>query len=126
MSWAGSIYRADGWRSSSPTSCIGFPAFWEDPEAFDPDRFLPERSADRPKFVYLPFGAGPRQCIGSHFALIEAQLVVATLAQGYRLQLVPRTQGRAVASHHASAAVRHADDHRTSGGMAFAGNHFSV
>ena len=66
------------------------PAFWQDPEAFDPDRFLPERSSDRPKFVYLPFGAGPRQCIGNQFALIEAHLVVATLAQGYRLHLVPR------------------------------------
>jgi cytochrome P450 len=66
------------------------PAFWQDPEAFDPERFLPERSADRPKFVYLPFGAGPRQCIGNQFALIEAQLIVATLAQGYRLHLVPR------------------------------------
>jgi cytochrome P450 len=66
------------------------PAFWKDPDAFDPDRFSPERSADRPKFVYLPFGAGPRQCIGNHFALIEAQLIVATLAQRYRLQLAPR------------------------------------
>ena len=66
------------------------PAFWDDPDAFDPERFLPDRSADRPKFVYLPFGAGPRQCIGNQFALIEAQLVVATLAQRYRLHLVPR------------------------------------
>ena len=65
------------------------PAFWPDPDAFDPERFLPERSVDRPKFVYLPFGAGPRQCIGNHFALIEAQLIVATLAQRYRLHLVP-------------------------------------
>jgi cytochrome P450 len=65
------------------------PEFWQDPEAFDPERFSPERSAERPKFVYLPFGAGPRQCIGSHFALIETQLVVATLAQRYRLHLVP-------------------------------------
>jgi cytochrome P450 len=65
------------------------PGVWADPEAFDPDRFLPEATAARPKFVYLPFGAGPRQCIGSHFALIEAQLVMATLAQRYRLRLVP-------------------------------------
>jgi cytochrome P450 len=65
------------------------PAFWENPDAFDPDRFSPERSADRPKFVYLPFGAGPRQCIGNQFALIEAQLTVATLAQTYRLRSVP-------------------------------------
>ncbi len=66
------------------------PAFWDDPDAFDPERFTPERSAGRSKYVYLPFGAGPRQCIGSHFALIEAQVVVATLAQSYRLHLVPR------------------------------------
>jgi cytochrome P450 len=66
------------------------PAFWKDPETFEPERFSPEHSAERPKFVYLPFGAGPRQCIGNQFALIEAQLSVATLAQGYRLQLVPR------------------------------------
>jgi cytochrome P450 len=65
------------------------PAFWENPEAFDPERFSPERSAERPKFIYLPFGAGPRQCIGNQFALIEAQLIVATLAQRYRLRLVP-------------------------------------
>jgi cytochrome P450 len=66
------------------------PAFWTDPDAFDPERFSPERSADRPKFAYIPFGAGPRQCIGNQFALIETQLIVATLAQAYRLQLVPR------------------------------------
>jgi cytochrome P450 len=65
------------------------PAFWDDPDAFDPERFTPERIAERPKFIYLPFGAGPRQCIGNQFALIEAQLVVATLAQRYRLHLVP-------------------------------------
>ena len=65
------------------------PAFWENPEAFDPERFTPERIAERPKFIYLPFGAGPRQCIGNQFALIEAQLVVATMAQRYRLHLVP-------------------------------------
>ena len=65
------------------------PGYWRDPDAFDPDRFSPQQSADRPKFVYLPFGAGPRQCIGNQFALIEAHLVVATLAQRYRLRLVP-------------------------------------
>jgi len=65
------------------------PSLWKDPETFDPTRFSPEQSADRPKFAYIPFGAGPRQCIGNQFALIEAQLVVATLAQRYRLHLVP-------------------------------------
>jgi cytochrome P450 len=65
------------------------PAFWQDPEHFDPERFSPERSADRPKFVYIPFGAGPRQCIGNQFALIETQLSLATLAQSYRLHFQP-------------------------------------
>jgi cytochrome P450 len=65
------------------------PAYWSDPGTFDPERFTAERSAERPKFVYLPFGAGPRQCIGNQFALIEAQLVLASLAQRYRLNLVP-------------------------------------
>jgi cytochrome P450 len=66
------------------------PAFWPEPDAFDPERFRPERIAERQKFTYLPFGAGPRQCIGNHFALIEAHIILATLAQGYRLRLVPQ------------------------------------
>lgn len=65
------------------------PAYWDEPDRFDPERFTPERAAARPKFVYIPFGAGPRQCIGNHFALLEAHIVVATLAQRFRLRLVP-------------------------------------
>lgn len=65
------------------------PGYWQNPESFDPERFSPERSADRPKFVYLPFGAGPRRCIGDQFALIETHLTLATFAQLYRLRLVP-------------------------------------
>ena len=68
------------------------PAYWEEPEKFDPERFTPARNAARSKFVYLPFGAGPRQCIGSQFAMVEAQLVLATLASRYRLTLVPGHQ----------------------------------
>jgi cytochrome P450 len=63
--------------------------YWDDPEQFDPDRFTPARSAARPKLAYLPFGAGPRQCIGNQFAIVEAQLVLAALASRYRLRLVP-------------------------------------
>ena len=65
------------------------PAFWEEPEVFDPERFTPERSAGRPRFAYFPFGGGPRQCIGNAFAMMEAQLVLATVAQRYSLRLVP-------------------------------------
>jgi cytochrome P450 len=65
------------------------PDFWERPDVFDPERFTPERSIDRPKFAYYPFGGGPRGCIGQNFALMEMQLILATLAQRYRLRLVP-------------------------------------
>jgi cytochrome P450 len=65
------------------------PTFWEEPERFDPERFTPERSVGRPRFAYVPFGSGPRQCIGNAFALMEAQLVLATVAQRSSLRLVP-------------------------------------
>lgn len=65
------------------------PRFWDNPEGFDPERFSVERSASRPRYAYFPFGGGPRQCIGNEFALMEATLVLATVAQKYRLHLVP-------------------------------------
>jgi cytochrome P450 len=55
------------------------PALWEDPLRFDPDRFLPERSKGRSRWQYLPFGGGPRSCIGDHFAMLEATLALATI-----------------------------------------------
>jgi cytochrome P450 len=65
------------------------PDFWPDAERFDPTRFLPERSKDRPRWAYLPFGGGQRQCIGNSFAMMEAQLVLAMVAQRFRLRGVP-------------------------------------
>ena len=65
------------------------PEFWDEPDKFDPERFLPERVAARPRYAYFPFGGGPRQCIGNNFALMEAQLVLATVASRYRLRLAP-------------------------------------
>jgi cytochrome P450 len=64
-------------------------AFWENPEGFDPERFTPERSKGRHRFAYFPFGGGPRKCIGDYFGLMTMQLVVAMVAQRYRLDLVP-------------------------------------
>jgi cytochrome P450 len=65
------------------------PRYWENPEIFDPERFLPEHSASRPEFAYLPFGGGPRKCIGDHFAMTEGVLILATIAQRYRLLPAP-------------------------------------
>ncbi len=65
------------------------PDFWENPNAFDPDRFLPERSQNRPRFAYNPFGGGPRQCIGNELALMETQIVLSMIAQHYRPRMVP-------------------------------------
>jgi cytochrome P450 len=55
------------------------PSLWDDPLNFDPDRFSPERSADRDRWQYMPFGGGPRSCIGDHFAMLEATLALATI-----------------------------------------------
>ncbi len=61
--------------------------WWDDPEAFRPERFLPERENSIAKFAYLPFGGGPRICIGNNFAMMEARLLLATIAQRYQLRL---------------------------------------
>jgi cytochrome P450 len=58
--------------------------WWERPGEFDPDRFAPEASAKRDRFQYLPFGAGPRACVGANFAMMQAQIILATLIQRFR------------------------------------------
>lgn len=65
------------------------PRFWTDPEAFDPTRFLPENSGNRPRGAYLPFSGGRRVCVGAGFAVLEATLITAMLAQRFRLENVP-------------------------------------
>ncbi|MES2722109.1 MAG: cytochrome P450 [Pseudomonadota bacterium] len=62
-------------------------ALWEDPGRFDPERFAP--GAERPRFAYMPFGGGPKVCIGAQLAVTETLLILATLAQGYSLALRP-------------------------------------
>lgn len=63
--------------------------FFPDPERFDPERFSPENEKRIPKYAYLPFGGGPRVCIGNAFASMEARLILATLAQRFQLSLAP-------------------------------------
>ena len=73
----------------SPYVTHRHPEFWPDPEAFDPDRFTPERSAGRPRFAWYPFLGGPHQCIGQEFAVLEAVVAIATVVRSFRLTLPP-------------------------------------
>ena len=66
------------------------PDFWENPERFDPDRFLPERAALRPKYTYIPWGAGPHVCIGKNFALMEVMMVLSAIVQRFEVELVSK------------------------------------
>jgi cytochrome P450 len=71
----------------SPYALHRHPEFWPNPEGFDPERFVPGNPPAR--FSYIPFGGGPRLCIGNTFAQIEASLILARLTQYYRLDLIP-------------------------------------
>jgi cytochrome P450 len=68
------------------------PEYFPDPLRFDPERFTPEAKAARPRFAYFPFGGGGRQCIGESFAWMEGVLILATIAQKWRLTLLPDQQ----------------------------------
>ncbi|KAL9966310.1 hypothetical protein ACROYT_G024364 [Oculina patagonica] len=62
------------------------PDFWPEPEMFDPDRFLPEEAEKRPTFSYMPFGLGPRQCIGTRMALLELKIVLVAVLQKIKFE----------------------------------------
>jgi cytochrome P450 len=70
------------------------PAFWDEPEAFKPERFSAENSLGRHRFAYIPFGGGPRQCIGNNFGLMEACLIIASIAQRFELHLMEGVEAR--------------------------------
>jgi enediyne biosynthesis protein E7 len=65
------------------------PDFWDDPEHFDPERFDPGRTANRPRYAYIPFGAGPRFCVGNNLGMLEATFVTAMVARDLQLTKVP-------------------------------------
>jgi cytochrome P450 len=72
----------------SPWGLHHNPRLWPEPERFDPERFLPAAEAARHRHAYLPFGGGPRVCLGNHFAYMEAQLALCVLLRRYRFEVV--------------------------------------
>lgn len=69
------------------------PDLWDDPERFDPGRFDPVRVANRPRYAYIPFGAGPRFCVGSNLGMMEAVFVTALVSRDLDLAVVPGHEG---------------------------------
>jgi cytochrome P450 len=65
------------------------PEFWPEPDRFNPDRFDPDLPVDRPRYAFIPFGAGPRFCVGNNLGLMEAAFVLACVARRVRLSMVP-------------------------------------
>jgi len=63
------------------------PLYWDDPEKFDPERFIPDRNRDRPEYAYYPFGGGPRMCIGDRFSIMEQMLALAMTAQRFNVNI---------------------------------------
>ena len=81
----------------SPWVTHRLPEYWPDPQRFDPDRFLPEAAASRPRFAYFPFGGGPRQCIGMPFTYLEAPLLLTMILQNFsQLKLLPGQEIRPI------------------------------
>lgn len=73
----------------SPYAIHRRPDYWPEPDGFWPERFAPGARTDRPKMAYLPFGGGPRICIGNSFAMMEHAIVLATVARRWRLESIP-------------------------------------
>lgn len=65
------------------------PRYWADPDRFDPERFDPDAPSNRPRYAYIPFGAGPRFCVGNHLGMMEATFIISTLMRDLRLEKVP-------------------------------------
>jgi cytochrome P450 family 6 len=61
--------------------------YWKNPQEFNPDRFTAEESAERPNMAFMPFGEGPRNCIGMRFALVNVKFAIATIIKNFKVTL---------------------------------------
>ena len=82
-------------KKGIPISCLIYSMhrhsdFWENPNEFDPERFSPENKKKHIPFSYIPFGGGPRLCIGNNFAMMEMQLIISMIYQKYKFDLVSK------------------------------------
>jgi cytochrome P450 len=73
----------------SPYTLHRHPRYWPDPLKFDPERFNPDVPSNRPRYAHIPFGAGPRFCVGNHLGMMEATFIISTLMRELRLEQVP-------------------------------------
>ncbi|MEU8772474.1 cytochrome P450 [Streptomyces sp. NPDC048606] len=72
----------------SPWVTHRHPAYWSEPDRFDPSRFTPEAEAARPRYAWFPFGGGPRACIGQHFSMLESVIALAMILRAYEFEAV--------------------------------------
>jgi len=94
-----------GGHDITPSTNVVVPVFvlhrheqlWDAPAAFAPERFAPEQVKARARHAYLPFGAGPRVCLGASFAMLEATVILATLVRAFRLRAIPGHKPKPVA-----------------------------
>ena len=70
------------------------PKYWTNPDLFNPERFLDKDLEKKNRWVYLPFGGGPRQCIGNNFALLETQIIVSMIVRKFKLSMLPTDEVR--------------------------------
>jgi len=89
MEFGGYVVPANSMVIFGPYITQHHPLVWDDPETFDPERFTSEKEAEYHRYAYFPFGGGEHVCIGNSFAMMEAALLLATIAQRYDLKLVP-------------------------------------
>jgi len=91
----GSLTIPEGTKVVIPVNLIHhLPVHWNDPEQFRPERFTSMEKTRQPNFCHMPFGEGPRNCIGMRFALMEVKMMLVAILRKYKFEKAPETQVR--------------------------------